>query len=266
MHKFNLIHKYMRRHDEIVEGGEGGGAPAAEPSPAAEPEGDKFDDLGYPITKEEPEPGKPPEEKAPEKPKEEEVVEDPATGYGEEPPKVPEPKEEPKEEPKPEDDKEVKFELITDGLEEDEIQPIRDFSKKHGVTKEVAQAMIDQKRSENERLDKIILDQQTEAAEAKLVKEAAWHKELKEDTDFGGEKFGFNLKQCNKVLSDNFPPRIIKRLTDSKGVLEPDVMRGFKKLADQLYSKERLTQGDPSVPKKSADEHDDTLDFYELES
>jgi len=232
------------------------GVEITKPEPTVvEDDSAKFDDLGYPKDDE------PKSEESPKKPEEEAGIEDSATGYGKEPdPVVDEPEAKAEEEAKPKEEGEL--ELNVEGLEEDEVKSIREFSKKHGVTKEVAQALADQRKSENARLDALAEEHSKQLKKAKEQQRAKWHNDLKSDPDFGGEKFAFNIKRNDKVL-EQFLPLTKKALTDGGGMLPPYVMRDIAKLADHLYSKENLTHGDPSDHTSKEDsKQSDPLDFY----
>lgn len=262
---------YTRMLLEKADDGEGGGAPKSEAEPksdmskddpSSEGEGNQLDDFGYEIPKEEgdkkPE-GK--EGKKPEVQKEEPTkVENPATGYGDEPAKVEDKKEE--EPPAKEEEIDLGYEVKVEGLPKDEVKGLKEFFKKNEVPEKVAQAFIEKRKSEIAQQEKAKADQE-KAYEAERQKiRSDWHKELKSDPTFGGEKFGHNVLRAEKVIEE-FMPNTKKRLTETKAMLPPYVMRDLVKLADQLYSTEKLVQGDPSAPDVENEKgDDDPLAFY----
>jgi len=267
------------KRNKAEENGEpgGGGSEKSESEKAAEQTGPKLDDLGYEVPepegtgKEEPE-GKKAEEKGPtgyeDKPDEKkepepEFIKDPATGYDEDKaPKAPEEKPEPKAEAD-DKDKPQEIEFSSEGLDEEDITEIKEFAKKHSVTNEVAQALADQRLADIKEYKQINSDQEAENERNKQAQRVAWHQELKADKDFGGEHFGHNIKQAEKVI-DEFMPGLKKQLTDSGAMLPPYVMRDLAKMATHLYSTAALDQGGApglSDAEKEA-EADDPLAYY----
>lgn len=152
------------------------------------------------------------------------------TGYGDKPADESKPLEGDKsaDEAKP-------LELDLKGLPEDFGKTIQDIAKNHSFTKEQAQALIDAQVKRNS-------DQ--EAAFKTTQKEiySKWEKELKEDPDFGGEKFAANVHSVNKLLSENFPS-ITKSLTGTGKRLSPTFMKELKSLADKFYGETQHTEG-----------------------
>lgn len=228
-------------------------------------EGHKVDDYGYPVVDEKSKEEKPKEEEPKEEePKEEEKPVELVTGYGDEPPKVKEePKEEePKEEEKPAESDEFKIAEPGDLLTE-EVAELESFIKTHKVGKELAEALVEKKKADVAKLKKYTEDQEKERERQTALTKAQWHKELKEDSTFGGEKFEFNIKRAEKVIEDHMP-NLKKRLTESGTMLPPYVMRDLATLAGHLYSTPKLAQGEPSGPsaEEKAKEEDDPLAFY----
>lgn len=225
--------------------------------PPAQGNGDNVDDLGYEKIPSEGEP-----EKAGDSKKEDpapEEIKDPATGYGEEPPKVEEPPApDKKDEPKPEPDE---FDKALEGLPAPEVSKIKEFAKKHNVSIEVAKAFGDLRKSEIAEAKAHYEKQLKDAEQEQLRTRASWHKELKEDPNFGGEKFKENILAAEKVLGE-FMPNTKKLLTERKGMLPPYVMRDLANMAKHLYATDRLIQGDPNAPKEKEQE-DDALSFYQ---
>ncbi len=255
----------MPKLEKIEDGKGGGGAPEpkappaekpAEGDPAAQGEGDKFDELGY--EKVAPEEGN----KEPEKvePKAEpQKVETPATGYGEEPPKVEEP---PAPAPAAKEEVKLDYEVKTEGLSEDQVAKLKTYAKKHGLSKEAAQDLIDDRRAEVKTNAEAMVVAEKEYKAEVARKRAEWYNELKVDPNFGGEKFGHNVLQVEKVVQE-FMPNTKKILTERKTMLPPYVMRDLVGLANRLYSTEKLVQGEAVIPNKEGDkEVDDSLAFY----
>jgi len=233
-----------------------GAAPDAKESQA---DGDQLDDFGYAITAEETQ-GKPDAKgdapKAPEKPEPEE----PVTGYGKKPLEAPAEEEKKKDEPPPVKDE---LELNTEGVPKEEIEKVRTFAKQHKVSKEIAQAFLELRKGEIKAQAEADAKAAADYEKAKKRQWAEWDKELRADQTFGGDKFEFNLNRVEKVMSE-FMVNTKKRLTESKGVLPPYLMRDLAKLADRLYETEKFVQGESTKPEADDEiENNDPLEFYQ---
>ncbi len=259
--------KPMDKADDL-KGTGSGKAPEPEAKPAAatpeadgkkvEAQGDNVDDFGY--AKEPEATGDPTKETKldPKPPVKEDVkIDVKATGYGDEPPKI-------EEEVKPPveiKDADLGFELKVDEvIPKEELTKVKDFAKKHSLTKEAAQAYLDLRANEVKESARVEAETVKNFEKQKLQQRSEWHKELKNDPHFGGEKFSHNVLQAEKVLQE-FMPLTKKSLTERGSVLPPYVMRDLAKLGDHLYSTEKLTQGEAIVPPVEVEE-DDGLGFY----
>jgi hypothetical protein len=250
--------------DKINDEG-GGGAPPVEskvePPPAANTPppkegGKEFDDLGY----EKPAPPKdekPPDEKTKE-PIVDKKVEVKATGYAEPPPKIEEPPPAPKVETPPVLDE---IDEMVKELPKEEAAKMKEFAKTHSVPKEILKAFAELRKTEIKNAETYQANAEKEALLQEQRNRAAWHKELKDDPAFGGEKFDKNVSQTEKVLEE-FLPQTKKMLTERKGILPPYLMRDLAKLADHLYATEKLVQGEPKVETEEKTKEDDPLAFY----
>jgi hypothetical protein len=257
----------MKTHYRLQEedkGGDGGAAPnkeapAAEQKPTEEVKtpGAEFDEFGYEKTPDAA--GKKADEPAEKKDEKPEEIKDPATGYGTEAPKEEPVEEKPVEKPAAEEIK-LEFELDVKDLDEKEALKLKEFAKSHKLSKEVTQALADDKKAEA----KAISEMQAERvkAEAKAVADlkTKWDRELRSDPKFGGENFAKNIHKVEKLMSE-FMSDTKKVLTERKSMLPPYVMRDLSKLADLVYSTEKLVQGDPNKVEPEKKETD-PLDFY----
>lgn len=248
---------------------EGDGAPKAFPmppqnSPQAQADGNQdYDDHGYAVPSAAAEGAPNAEGKAAPEPKPAKAAAEspnPTTGYGSEPPKV-DPvavAAKPLESPTKVDD--LGFELKDDGIPKSDAQAVREFAKKHSLTKEVAQELLDQKKAQftQAEADRAAFEQ--EQIRARDLKRSEWYNELKNDPTFGGEKFAFHVKQAEKVIEE-FMPGTKKTLTERGSMLPPYIMRDLAKLAAQLYTTDSLMQGQPVAPSDDQEEDDGTA-FY----
>lgn len=252
-----MLRMNMLKFSEVKEG-DAGGAPAVVP-PVVAPVA-ALDEFGYEKA---PEKAAAPPLIEEEKPAAEKVeeIKDPASGYGKDPIVLKE--EDPAAPPVEEKKIDLGYELETKDLEPGDAEKIKEFAKANGLTKEAAQAFVDLKKSENETLKKSISDFQK--AEARKIAETkvAWDKELRTHPTFGGDKFDHNVMRAEKVLSEHLA-ETKKVLTDRKSMLPPYVMRDLAKLADVLYSVEKLVQGDPKSADKPDEKEFDHLDFYKV--
>jgi hypothetical protein len=233
-------------------------AQSASGDTGSEAEGDSFDELGYPIVQEEGSQTKEKKESKSDEKKADDKKEPAtkATGYGEEPPvEDKKPDEQKVDDKKPDEKKpdEESFEIKVEGLEKEELDKLNQFAKQHKVSKEVAQAYAENRARE---LKEAQLAYDKQVSETKRQ----WHNELKTDPTFGGEKYGYNVMQAEKVLED-FMPGLKKSLTERGAMLPPYVMKDLANLANTLYANDKFVNGDPSGTKDEKDE-DDPLAFY----
>lgn len=271
--KNHLNRILLNKAGEVDAGGAPANPPANPPAaaannPPAEGDGDNFDELGYEKRKPENKEGDPPKEaddkkKAPAK--KSEKVENPVTGYGDEPPKVDEP-------PAVDPNKKVdppppptELEKKLEGMHPQKIAITKAQIEKLGLEGEKLDEFIAQRKQELKDASDWVEAQNRAIARENQLKNQAWHKELKEDPVFGGDKFAANVTRGEKVL-DEYLPELKKELTEAKQMLRPSVMRGLARLADQLYPEDKLVQGDPPPPedeKGGDNEKNDPLAFYE---
>lgn len=251
--------------------GDAGGAPNPPATPPATPntpppkeEGDNLDELGYEKRPEEgaapkagDEPPKTPAAKS-------EKVENPATGYGDEPPKV---DDEPPKTPEPPKEPPTDLEKKLEGLNPSFLAAVKKQIEDIGLEGEKLDKFIAFKKQEQADAIAWQKSAETEAERQNKIQKANWHKELKADPVFGGDKFLTNVTRGEKVL-DEYLPELKKELTEAKQMLRPSVMRGLARLADQLYPDDKLVQGDPPPPDggDKGDKGDGKIDhlaFYE---
>lgn len=269
------MYKFHLRLDQVNEGGDGNATGYETPppeetkseNPTAPEAAGNIDEFGYKSSAPPDESGKkddsPEEEgkKESEKTPETEEQPDKVTGYDEEPPKVDPPKEETQEEEPPPED-ELGYELSAEGMDEKEIEKIKAFAKTHKLSEETAKAFLALKKSEIDSEKAAQAEYQNKLKQAVAAKKAEWHKELKDDPKFGGQNFARNIHKVDKVLNQ-IMIETKKKLTESKTMLPPYVMRDMAKLHDQLFGTENLVHGDKGDPSKEASAaEDDHLSFY----
>lgn len=241
-------------------------APATPPAPAAPappPSAEQFDDFGYPKAPPEAAPKaeeKPPGDKPKEAPAPEpEKVADPVSGYSGPEPKVEDPPAPaaPVAPPAAADD----YDKALEGLPKEELGKIKDFAKKHNVTVDQAKAFGEMRRDELKAQEAAVANFEKEQERLKQQQRATWYKELKADTTFGGENYDHNVLKVEKVLAE-LMPNTKKVLTEYKAMLPPYVMRDLAKIAEHLFSTEKLVTGNPAVQEVDDKKADDALSYY----
>lgn len=272
----NLMMMSMLR-DEKKEADAGGGSGYESKEPPTQPPADnkgsqekgdsddEFDEFGYKkVPEKKPEGDKKSEAKADDKSKQatDTKVENSSTGYGDEPPKddaAAAPKDDKKDEKQ---DVDLGFELKTGDLSKEEVAKLKKFVKENNVSQDIAQKYADQRQQEFREAQAAQAKAEEEYKAAVVKQKRDWHNELKNDPEFGGEKFGFHVKQVDKVL-ENFMPNTKKVLTERGSMLPPYVMRDLAKMAERLYATENLQTGqEPKREEAQDDESNDPLSFY----
>lgn len=151
------------------------------------------------------------------------------------------------------DDKPLELDLK--GFKEEEVQDLRDFAKTHKLSKETAQALLDQRQAQKAGDEQ----KRTEIQEGIKKQHGEWEKELRADPDFGGDKFDQSVHQVNKLITDHFPS-IQKNLTKSGGKVPPDVMRDLRKVALKMYGESEFTEG--SKPAAQTSKEREPWEYY----
>lgn len=198
----------------------------------------KLDEHGYTVVEKESE--EPSKEEPKEEPKAEEKI-DPATGYGDEPKEEPK-KEEPKADPETDEGKlEASMDESLGELPEDyDKESIKKFALDNKFSPDQLKAYVEMAKSEEA--------QAVEDNESQVkAQRSSWHKELKDDPEFGGENFVKNVDRVEKVLQNHLP-ETKKVLTDRGTMLPPYIMRDLLGIAKTLNPTTELVNGDPSKP------------------
>lgn len=245
--------------------------PPAKAPPKIEEEGPETDELGYPIVKapakkEEGDPAKKADDKKKDPASEPKEV-DPLPGYDKEPEAI---KEDEKKEELPPKDPPTDLDKKLEGLHKSFADKVKEQIarvQKLGLDAEKEKGLIDVLIADKkiEQADAVTWQQSQQRANdrALAAQKSAWHKELKEDPVFGGEKLLTNASRSAKVMAE-YGPELKKELTDSGVMLRPNVVRMLSRIADAVYPDPKMVQGDPPVDeKKESDEKsDDPLAFY----
>lgn len=272
--------KYMRCNeagDNDAGGGAGGSgeqeaggeSDSSEDATSSQEDGDKeFDDFGYEIVKT-PEATQDKgaktddESKQDETPAKQEEKSEDVIGYEKEPEEVK--KEEKKEEETKQEEKkeekkdgeasEINFGKLADG----DKKVLGEFFKAQGFTKAQAEALVQLREKEMEEFEKAKSDYEKKIEQEKLTIRKQWHDELKNDKVFGKE-FEKNLSKVNKVVTSAFP-NLKNKLTESKTMLPPYLVRDLLAVHNLLYKTEGFTQGDPEKGDESSSEGSGKYDF-----
>lgn len=150
------------------------------------------------------------------------------------------------------DDKPLELDLKS--LKEEDVKDILDFAKTHGLSKEQAQGLVDQRKTE---ADAIAAHAESQT---KIRNETykAWETELRNDGDFGGENFKNSVHAVNKLIREEIP-ELKNILTESGKRLPPSIMKNLKNLATKLYGETPFNEGE--VPGSKGEQWKST-DFY----
>ncbi len=260
----SIRHRKLREEKKEVDSG-GTPPPPADSktpppnTPPPEGEGD-LDEFGYKKSKAEGDPDKSGKEKDP--PKKEEIkIDTPVSGYEKEPVKVedlPPKKDEPPAAPD-------EIDKVLEGSHADDVKELKALAVKGKFTPEQTKELVAARIAERQAATAFVENQKKEREQQTLRTRAGWHKELKEDKDFGGEHFDQNLLQVERVVQDHLP-NFKKELTRSGQMLPPYLMRDLASLAKTLYATDKIVHGDPpkkedmAPPKSPLDE---ALEFYQ---
>lgn len=143
------------------------------------------------------------------------------------------------------------------GLAPESVKDITDFATAHKLSKEQTQAMIDQRKADNDAI--------AQEAEALKSQQAGiytkWDEELKSDKEFGGQNYDQNIHINEKFIGDHMPG-LGKLLTDSGKKLPPMIMKEINNVARKLYSENELVLGNAA---QAQAEHKNPWDYYGTE-
>lgn len=219
---------------------------------------DGLDEFGYEIAK--PEQTPPAQAQTPNPQAKKEAVApatEPVAGYGKDPVVVPPPA---APETTPAEPIKLEYELDGKDLEKADFEKLQKFALDNKLSKEVAQALVNDRKAEQAQYKAEFEKIQNESKQKIAEQKASWHKELVDDPKFGGENFLHNLARVDKVLS-TLMPGTKKVLTERKSMLPPYVMRDLLTVYNTLYSTDELVGGNPPVP-AAAEKEESPLDFY----
>lgn len=229
------------------------------PAPQTEGDGGDFDEFGYRKTpaaaanqagKADQKPQQDPPTKPAATPPADGGVKGPSsTGYNDVDPETPPaaaakpPESTPPTETPPAPADEVKVDVT--GLSPEVAKEVQTFAKTHKLSAEQAKALADLRRAEVAGHEQAV----NEAKAAAERQKANWNQELRNDPEFGRTNFKANVDRVDKLLEE-FCPELKNRLTESKGMLPPYIMKGLMRVAQNVYSTANFTGGQPPVGDK----------------
>jgi hypothetical protein len=264
--------KWMRKQDQSPNDGSPGGngsqpkaseqpnKPANPPAPEAQGDDGDFDEYGYRKASETPpkqegkgdeKPQQDPAAKPPEKAADPGGVKTPSsTGYGEvDPPATPpatgdKPADKPADPPAtPPAANDVKVDVT--GLSTEVAEQVKTFVKTHDLNEAQAKALTDLRRAEIAAAAQVTNEAKAQAERQK----ANWNQEMRNDPEFGRANFKVNLDRVDKLLEE-FCPELKNRLTESKGMLPPYIMKGLMRVAQSVYATSTYSGGQPPAGEK----------------
>lgn len=176
-------------------------------------------------------------------------------GVPQQDPKTPESQQVP---PPPQPAEEKPLELNLEGIEELEGKKLSEFAKAHKLTKEQAQALVENRKAELTAMKADDAKFVTEQEAKKQAAKAKWEQELRDDPVFGKDNYVHSVNRVDKLLAEKLP-RFGKMLTKGNIVLPADVMRDLNDVALLVYGTESFVGGDNNTSKQAAKS---PLDYY----
>lgn len=155
----------------------------------------------------------------------------------------------------------LEYELDVKDLAPEETEKFKKIAFDHKLSKEVAQALVDMRKQENQNIQAELIKLKTDNENKIAQQKAGWHNELVTDPKFGGENYLHNLARVDKVLT-TLMPDTKKVLTERKSMLPPYVMRDLLTVYNSLYSTDEFVGGQPPTPSE-AEKESSPLDFYQ---
>lgn len=122
------------------------------------------------------------------------------------------------------------------GLTENDALEVTALAKEAGLSKEVAQKLLDNRASQ---LKNVYEAQKTEYA----TKISEWKKELENDPEIGGVNFKTSILQANIILDKFASPKLRKDL-DSTGLgNHPELVRFIARLGKEFSTNDTMVKG-----------------------
>lgn len=144
---------------------------------------------------------------------------------------------------KPADPAKLDYKIEVKDLAADEIKKIEDFALANKLPKEAATALAEQRKLDIAAFEDFKKTDLQTRVDAAAAQRSGWIDELKNDKEFGGEKYAYNLKKVGSVL-EKFFPNTNKMLTEKGGMLPSSVIRDLHGLHKQLFGTDELVVGD----------------------
>lgn len=197
--------------------------------------------------------------------KDETKPEDQVSGYGAEPPKDGAKDEKPSEPPKqdPPKDEGLGYELDLKEVEKSTAEALLKIAKEQKLSKEQAEAFVQFKKQEIKAQADADAKYEEEYKAAQIKQKQDWYNELKNDADFGKDKFNHSVARVEKFISEMMPDTK-KVLTERRSMLPPYVMKDILRTANKFYDNGKFVQGEQPAAAAAAKEKeaDDPLAFY----
>lgn len=128
-------------------------------------------------------------------------------------------------------------------LLQERIDEIAEYAKKHKISNEVAQTMIDR---ENEAVTQYKENSQTQL---KNLVETEWPKEAKADKEIGGDKFPENVELAKRAFKEFGSDKFRQILNETGYGNHPEMIRTFSRIG-RLLADDKLVIGKTDKPNK----------------
>jgi hypothetical protein len=125
-------------------------------------------------------------------------------------------------------------------------------------SKEFLKDVVDLRKLDYAEAMKVRTNQNNERQQKLTELRTNYYNELMSDPTYGGANFQTTIHKVDKVLAEHLPT-MKKNLTETKGILPPNVMRELAKMAEKIYGTESFEQGGGQVKETDPNDH---LNFY----
>lgn len=135
-----------------------------------------------------------------------------------------------------------KYESFTlpEGLElnPELLGKFEELAKGYNLTQDKAQGLVDM-------ASQLVADVQKKQAEQWDKIRDQWVKDIKEDKEFGGAKFGETMERANRTVRSFFSDVFVKFIQDTGYGDNPELIKGLAKI-DKALSEDKVVDGKPA--------------------
>lgn len=140
-----------------------------------------------------------------------------------------------------EPEKEVSYDLKLNEesvLHESVVESIKEFAKENGLTNEAAQKMLDQ---QNGLMDNFVKQQQEQWDQ----QVDSWVDELKNDPEYGGDKFNETTEYARRTFSRFAPESFVELINETGYGNHPELVKLFARIGREMEEDRIVTSTKP---------------------